>query len=305
MPWWQLVWVTWRQHRAGVVTMVALLGGLSLILAFGPGSNYGGPGTMIPLYRFPALLAGLIPGLAGMLAGSPLLARELAQRSSGPGVTTAGGRARLVCAKLVVLAITLTVPALAVGMLFLQWLTPLVIEGTAARLSPGLFAECGIVPAAWTLFSFALGALAGAVARRRAVAMTAAGAGCAVFALLVAGWLPAHLFSMGPAVVTADNGYISPPPSSYQVATGLIQPGGHWLSGAASNDLMVRKNVASPPDGADRFLASHHYRYWTTYQPVSRFWIFQSVAAAFLLLLSLIVGATTIWLVRRRLKRPG
>jgi hypothetical protein len=304
MPWWQLVWVTWRQHRAGLVAMVALLGGLSLILVFGHGSNYGGAGTMVPPYRLPALLAGLIPGLAGMLAGAPLLARELDHRSSGPGVTTAGGRARLACAKLVVLAITLTVPALAVGMLFLQWLTPLVIEGTAARLSPGLFAECGIVPAAWTLFSFVLGALAGAVARRRAVAM-AAGAGYAVLALPVALWLTARLFSIGPAVVTAGNGYISPPPGSYQVATGLIQPSGHWLSGAASNNLMVQKNMASPPDEADRFLASHHYRYWTTYQPVSRFWIFQSVAGAFLLLLSLILGAVTIWLVRRRLKRPG
>ncbi len=305
MPWWQLVWVTWQQHRAGLVTMAALLGGLSLILAFGHRSNYGGPGTMIPPDRFPALLAALIPALAGMLAGAPLLARELAHRSSGPGATTARGQTRLVSAKLVVLAITLTVPALAVGMLFLQWLTPDVIEGTAARLSPGLFAECGIVPAAWTLSSFALGALAGAAARRRAVAMTAAGASCAVFALLVAGWLPAHLFSIGPAVVTAGNGYISPPPNSYQVDTGLIQPSGPWLSGTASNDLMVQKNMASPPDGADRFLASHHYRYWTTYQPVSRFWIFQSVAGAFLLLLSMILGAATIWLVRRRLKRPG
>lgn len=304
MPWWQLVWVTWRQHRAGLATMIALLGGLSLILAFGHGSNYGGVGTAVPPYRFPALLAGLIPGLAGMLAGAPLLTRGLDHRSSGPGVTTADGPARLVCAKLAVLAITLTVPALAVGMLLLQWLTPLAVEGTAVRMSPDLFAECGIVPAAWTLFSFALGALAGAAARRRAVAM-AAGAGYAILALPMALWLTAHLFNIGPAEVTADNGYISPPPGSYQVDTGLIQPSGHWLSNTASNNLMVQKNMASPPDGADRFLASHHYRYWTTYQPVSRFWIFQSAAGAFLLLLSLILGAATIWLARRRLKRPA
>jgi hypothetical protein len=46
--------------------------------------------------------------------------------------------------------------------------------------------------------------------------------------------------------------------------------------------------------------ARNGYTEWTTYQPVTRYWHFQLIEGGWLLALSLLVIAATIWLVRRR-----
>ena len=47
-------------------------------------------------------------------------------------------------------------------------------------------------------------------------------------------------------------------------------------------------------------LAPHGYTQWTSYQPASRFWPFQWIEGAWLLALSALLIAATIWLVQRR-----
>ena len=47
-------------------------------------------------------------------------------------------------------------------------------------------------------------------------------------------------------------------------------------------------------------LAPHGYTQWTSYQPATRFWPFQWVEGGWLLALSALLVAATIWLVRRR-----
>jgi hypothetical protein len=47
-------------------------------------------------------------------------------------------------------------------------------------------------------------------------------------------------------------------------------------------------------------LSQHGYTQWANYQPASRFWPFQLIEGGWLLALSLLLIATTIWLVRRR-----
>lgn len=49
-----------------------------------------------------------------------------------------------------------------------------------------------------------------------------------------------------------------------------------------------------------QYLVQHGYTRLTTYQPASRFWPFQWIEAGWLLALSLLLIATTVWLVRRR-----
>jgi hypothetical protein len=46
-------------------------------------------------------------------------------------------------------------------------------------------------------------------------------------------------------------------------------------------------------------LAPHGYRMWTSYQPASRFWPFQWIEGGWLLALSALLIAATIWLVHR------
>ena len=47
-------------------------------------------------------------------------------------------------------------------------------------------------------------------------------------------------------------------------------------------------------------LAPHGYTQWTSYQPASRFWPFQWIEGGWLLALSALLIAATIWLVQRR-----
>jgi hypothetical protein len=48
------------------------------------------------------------------------------------------------------------------------------------------------------------------------------------------------------------------------------------------------------------YLVHHGYSQLTTYQPDSRFWPFQWIEGGWLLALSLLLIAATVWLVRRR-----
>jgi len=47
-------------------------------------------------------------------------------------------------------------------------------------------------------------------------------------------------------------------------------------------------------------LSQHGYTWWASYQPGSRFWPFQWIEGGWLLALSVLLIAATVWLVRRR-----
>jgi len=47
-------------------------------------------------------------------------------------------------------------------------------------------------------------------------------------------------------------------------------------------------------------LSQHHYVFWQSYQPSSRFWPFQAIEGTGLLVLSLLFAVAAIWWVRRR-----
>jgi SMC interacting uncharacterized protein involved in chromosome segregation len=49
-----------------------------------------------------------------------------------------------------------------------------------------------------------------------------------------------------------------------------------------------------------QYLTQHGYTQWTRYQPGSRFWPFQWIEGGWLLALSVLLIAATVWLVRRR-----
>ncbi|MGH3182504.1 MAG: hypothetical protein ACRDOH_33610 [Streptosporangiaceae bacterium] len=56
------------------------------------------------------------------------------------------------------------------------------------------------------------------------------------------------------------------------------------------------------PQSSDvtQYLMQHGYTLWTSYQPGSRFWPFQWIEGGWLLALSVLLIAATLWLVRRR-----
>ena len=56
----------------------------------------------------------------------------------------------------------------------------------------------------------------------------------------------------------------------------------------------------STPNALSNWLAQQHYTQWASYEPASRFWHFQLIEGGWLLALSVVLIAASIWLVRRR-----
>ena len=74
----------------------------------------------------------------------------------------------------------------------------------------------------------------------------------------------------------------------------------HLLQGFNPTVTKVGPNAFKTNISPPQYLAQHGYTQWMSYQPPSRFWPFQWIEGGWLLALSLILIAATIWLVRRR-----
>jgi hypothetical protein len=106
------------------------------------------------------------------------------------------------------------------------------------------------------------------------------------------------------------------------VTTSLNLPGSAWIlgqwwtkGGTVLSQATMRQVINStfqPPavngpagktqayDTVLRYLTQHGYTQWTRYQPGSRFWPFQWIESGWLLALSVLLIAATVWMVRRR-----
>jgi hypothetical protein len=104
-----------------------------------------------------------------------------------------------------------------------------------------------------------------------------------------------------PLVTKGSPSYNNPPWVVGQWYTG---PNGATVSQQTIRNVMghapasVRNSLN--PNAATAYLSAHHYTQWSAYQPESRFWHFQLIEGGWLLALSLILLAATVWLVRRR-----
>jgi hypothetical protein len=82
-----------------------------------------------------------------------------------------------------------------------------------------------------------------------------------------------------------------------------IQPGGLPASQseitALSAQLRQAGGLPTAQAAQQRFAEQGYFKYFT-YQPASRFWTFQLVEGSWLLVLSLLLGAATVWLIRHR-----
>jgi hypothetical protein len=169
---------------------------------------------------------------------------------------------------------------------------------------PVLFDLRGVAFAAWTLAAFAIGALAGMLIRRVVPAIAATLVVYAGLAFATGGLLRQHYLT--PLVTSNPN----VPGSAWIVSQWWTKDGRFAFSGWPSDSLLQRFCSGPPagvgPDGKPKAealvdcLTRHGYTQWTSYQPASRFWPFQWIEGGWLLALSAVLIAVTIWLVRRR-----
>jgi hypothetical protein len=321
VPWARLAWVTWRQHRLTLAGVAALLGAISLYLlimglkirsaypsvaACHPASSAGCEQIakwFTASYYSPAqTLTGLlqvVPVLIGVFAGAPLLGRELESGTFRFAWTQGCGRLRWSVTKLALLAAVLTAAAWAFSLLFDWYYHPFFAEGSDGVLAPQLFDLRGVAYAAWTLAAFAIGAFAGVLIRRTVPAMAASLAAWTGLDLATALFLRKHYEA--PLIAKGANPGLG---NAWVMSQWFTGPDGQQVSQNTIRAVM-QQAPASVQGARDAgvpvaWLAQHHYTQWWAYQPQSRFWHFQLIEGGWLLALALLLGAATIWLVRRR-----
>jgi hypothetical protein len=129
--------------------------------------------------------------------------------------------------------------------------------------------------------------------------MAAALATWTVLALATAISLRQHY--QAPLTTKGANG---PPASAWVLGFFYTGPDGKPVSQSTINNAMQQMSAkiqkSSGPDPVAAWLSQHHYTQWVSYQPAARFWHFQLIEGGWLLALSLILIAATVWLVRRR-----
>jgi ABC-type transport system involved in multi-copper enzyme maturation permease subunit len=255
----------------------------------------------------------VLPVVIGLFIGAPLLAREIESGTYRFTWTQEVGRARFVLTTFVMLATVVTAVACLLGLLLGWYGHPFEVIGVESQWQSGLFDTTVFMLGAWTLFALALGSFLGALIGRTVAAMAATTT--VVGGLLIVSFLNLvhSLLSVG-AIATSkitpngtggipigalnDRDYLSgPAPGSWLVRGWITGPNRHVLSTTAAYNVLGRaynateKNFAS--NAVTRWLSIHHFTYWVSYQPASRYWAFQAVAGVILIgLAALLLFAT-------------
>jgi len=338
VPWRGMAWVTWRQHRIALAGAAVFLCALAVCLwrvGLGLHQVYSAaaachPATSPICDQLQTKVAGMdailangyvlqaVPAVIGAFLGAPVLARELETGTFRYAWTQGFSRWRWTLAKLVPLAAAATAGAGAFSFVVSWYYRPYLTNGNLflPETSPlaGLFALRGVVFAAWTLAAFAIGALAGMLIRRVVPAIAATLAVYAGLAFAAGLYLREHY--LAPHVV---RNLFSPPATAWIIRQWWTD-GGRTLSESTMNQRLsamfyrlmpvVHASAAKGSDVKEQklwtnldilhSLARHGYTQWTSYQPASRFWPFQWIESGWLLALSVLLIAATVWLVRRR-----
>jgi len=330
LPWRRMTWIIWRQHRLALAGVIALLGvaaayllitGLQMQQAYAavsacrPASSgicqqaaNDFLGTYAPGVGVTLGVLQVIPALIGAFAGAPLLAREFETGTFRYTWTQGFGRARWAVAKLVPLAVAVAVAGAAFTVLVCWYLQPIFGAGdNNGPLYPTRFDFLGVALAAWMLAAFAIGVLASVLVRRVIPAMFATLAAWAGLAFVTGFFLRQHyeapLVTSNPDIPTGswviNQGWFrGGNPASLDMINQTLRP----VDVQAVTPGLFQPGPATPVHFGDpvQYLIQHGYTQLTTYQPASRFWPFQWIEGGWLLVLSVLLIAATIWLVRRR-----
>ncbi len=328
LPWRRMAWVTWRQHRTALIGALAFIGapalcflivGLQLHHAYAvaiachPASSAACGAAVDNFNRIGNFLSKgiplqLVPPLIGAFVGASVLAREFEAGTFRFAWTQGLGRWRWTLAKLVGLGFVVTAASGALSVLAVWYYQPYFTSNnqfpaTFNPLDPGLFDLRGIGFAAWTLAAFAIGVLAGALIRRVVPTIVATLAVYAGLAFVTGAWLRMH--------------YLTPLVTKGLNVAGLVEIVSQWgsrggrvvFTGPPTFPIYQQYCPAAAGLGKGggassgnplQCLVQHGFTFWTSYQPASRFWPFQWIEGGWLLALSVLLTAVTVWVVRRR-----
>jgi hypothetical protein len=312
-----MAWLTWRQHRPQLLATAGLL--LLLVIAAVitelpiraayhrhalstclPPATRSGCELIVNHFRgeFAARVAVtrylvVLPALAGVFIGAPLLAREFEYGTFRLAWTQSLSRRRWVLSRTVLLALATVGAAALISALTMWWRTP--FDDIGGRIGPDAFDIEGVVVPAYAFFALAIGVLAGVLLRRTIAAMSVA---IGVFVVIRVGveklarphyLAPLHRAAPGVAPSSGSRDWI--------LENTLVDAVGRQISTAREDLAIVHAQHArvDPPD----YLLSLGWRRAITYQPDDRFWTFQVIEMGLFLLLGALAVALTVMLVQR------
>ena len=323
-----MIWLTWRQHRGEGIAMLVLLAvvgailvatGLPLHSTFtGNGAATcvaAAPGARAPqcdeligqfldqyqgVVNFIVPWAILLPILAGIFIGAPLVAREFEHGTWQLAWTQAVPRTRWLAVKLALLIGVVLVAAAVFTAIYTWWHTP--VDRTEGRFNSDAFNFEGLTFVAHSLFALALGTFAGTFIRRSVPAMAATFGVFLAVRLPVETWLrphylPAKTLTFDP--VTRSDIRIGGTGGEWILGKGYLDQAGRRLSTgeqAAAVQAAAREHLDLPS-----YLHQQGMQRWYDYQPANRFWSFQFIEAGIYVALAALLIALVVWRVRRRL----
>jgi ABC-type transport system involved in multi-copper enzyme maturation permease subunit len=335
-----MIWLTWRQHRQQALAGAIGLGLIAVFLLLthtGIANTFKSTGLQSCLsvpgrdcgqladqfdqqyrgYQFLIPLFLVIPLLAGLFWGAPLVARELEQGTHRLAWTQSVTRRRWFTTKAALIAGGSVLGAVAFAEL-VTWWSSIFVSLHDDRFNPGIFDIRGIVPIAYVLFAVTLGVLIGTLVRRTLPAMAATLAGFIGVRVLVTMFLRPHYLAAKtasiPVVIKGSGVQVGGTilNGAWIIKQVTVDRLGHFvysgggititpaIAGRCPGVIPPPPNMPSPDQLGQCFsrLGLHTL---TTYQPASRFWAFQSIEFAIYAVLAAAFLATAAWVVRRRI----
>jgi ABC-type transport system involved in multi-copper enzyme maturation permease subunit len=316
-----MTWLTWRQHRWEVAAALALLlafGGAVVLLtiagsdlaseiarncqpdshgvvpnACGSFQNQFGDSFQIKWWWI-VVVGTVAPALVGMFVGAPMIAREVENGTQLLVWTQGITRRRWFLSRCGLVAAGATVGATALATAALGWFSMQHAVGSPLNLSQWDGFEIGApVVIVYTLFALALGVAAGAAIRRTVPAIAAT--------------LVAFIATRVAIALLARPNYVPPLTDRGSLAgesTFSFGPGGASASSAWSVGPTVLYNPAGKQIPFGFCVGSGpgcftHVTAVQQYQPGDRFWLFQGIEAAIIVVLAFALFALAYRLVMR------
>lgn len=326
-----MIWLAWRQHRRqalftgiGLVILAAFMipTGLAMRHTFadlglpecvrklGRGELAPHLGESCAFNRFnerystlltAAVLFLVLPLLVGLFWGAPLVARELEQGTHRLVWTQGVSRQRWALVKFGLVGAVAVIASIGYGLGLSWWWTPLSQAGRYSRFGVFFFDLQGLAPIGYTVFAVALGIFAGTVWHKVLPAMAATLAGfvglrVALTILARPRYLPARTLTYPVQGVTHEP---NPTVGDWVLSYGIRDGTGKLVA--------PNSQIACPPNpqgagasacGTGLGLGPDSYN-WQSYQPGSRFWLFQGIETGIFVALA----ALLLYLAIRRIRR--
>jgi ABC-type transport system involved in multi-copper enzyme maturation permease subunit len=321
-----MTWLTWRQHRAMVTAFLLLFGGVAafylidgviLHRAFDTAGLAQCVGVIsdtacasrrreflqfdvgLPQYFGPLLT--LCSGALGVFLGAPLVATEFERGTHQWVWTQRISRTRWLATKYIVLTAVLVALSVGLSAAFTWWNEPV-----AALTGPfswfGSFDNTPLMFTVYTIFGFAIGAVASTFVRRTVAAM-----GVTLLVFLVVrlgitfGLRPHYMTPVTVASSASSEGPLGFDPRDWDWTSRWVDATGQTVPQETMQRLT---NPALNPEAVNTswadVLQRHGIHYVDAVQPYQRAGTFQLIEAGIYLVLIALCVAVTFWHIRRR-----